>query len=255
MNSNKGYKDIHKNRTFTLKKEISVKKCESQIEDSQIKFEIEKSKLKVGNIKPSVKNSVKRMMKQGFIEWCNEATLHAIPNASRSKHKSHQILYIACFLISTGFCFSYIGRIIITYMRFDTITKMQIINETPSFFPTVSFCNLKMFNKEKSKSYLKNIFLDSNNVSIISQSKYGDNIMKYILDSQAIAQYSLSNDQSSSLKRNLGFELNETMISCTYNWQTCFFEDFKYFYHPLHGSCYSFNQDLPAKTTTISGKI
>ena len=255
MNS-KRYTDIHKNRSLQPKKKILVKSCLSQIEESEIKYEPTTPIVKeVSTVSSPQKNSVKRMAKQAIIEWCDETTLHAIPIASRSKNKSNQLLYLFCFLTSAGFGFSYVGRSIITYLRFDTVTYMQVINETPTFFPTVSFCNLKMLNKESSKSYLQNILFDRNNISIINQSKYGDNILNYLKDTQAIAQYSISNDKSSDLRRNIGFELNETMISCTYNWRSCSLEDFTYFYHPLHGSCYSFNQDLPTKTTILSGPL
>ena len=106
------------------------------------------------------RNSLKFSLKNAILEWCEESTVHALPNAARSKTKIHQIIYICFLLASTGYCIYSVAVTTSSYLNYDSITSMQIINETPTFFPAISFCSMKMLNKVAAKNYLQTILFN-----------------------------------------------------------------------------------------------
>jgi hypothetical protein len=113
-----------------------------------------------------------------------------------------------------------------------------------------------MLNKVTAKDILKTVLLDSNNNTLINLSSYGDDISRYFTDMQASIQFSVAAypNQSESFKKSLGYDLNEMLMFCSYNWQTCAAQDFKYFFNSIYGNCYTFNANLPAKQVSVGGK-
>ena len=176
---------------------------------------------------------------------------HLISNLVRSRNLFSKILFIVCFLISTAYCVYSIARITKSYYKYDTVTSLKIKHEIPTNFPAVSFCNLKAFNKLSSKKYLNK----TNNDLIQNENIYGDDIFEYFNDESEIIESKLSNlNESVNFRRSLGFELKDMLVTCYFNWKKCDLNDFKYFYHPLYGNCFTFNSgDDRIKKVNLQG--
>ena len=203
---------------------------------------------------PNTVNGKIDLFRNAMVEWCENTTIHRLKNFSRSKNVIHKIIFISLLLISTGYCISSISETVISYLKYDFITRMQITNETPAYFPVISFCNLKMLNKLSAKSYLQTILNDANNNSLINKTDYGDNIYGYVNDIETIIQSSVaSEDQTIEFQKSAGYNLSDMLISCSFNWKTCSEKDFKFFFNSIYGSCYSFNADVPPKSVSVQG--
>ncbi|CAF0767718.1 unnamed protein product [Brachionus calyciflorus] len=93
---------------------------------------------------------------------------------------------------------------------FETTSKIQVLTETTSTFPTVTICNANFFTSEYSAQLFKNF---TQNISTIS------NYFHY----------------------NIGDSFDKLIINCQFLTFNCKNEKYwNYFYHRLYGNCYQF---------------
>ena len=51
---------------------------------------------------------------------------------------------------------------------------------------------------------------------------------------------------TSATRKDLGYKIEDMLVSCHFNYQPCTFNNFTYFYHQIYGNCYSFNSGTDA---------
>lgn len=95
-------------------------------------------------------------------------------------------MWISFFILSTSASIHLIYMSFLDYYRFDVITDINVINENPSIFPTITICNLQP-------------------------------------------------------RTSLMFTIDQILIDCTYDRNTCNSSDFDMFNDPYYGICYRFN--------------
>lgn len=83
-----------------------------------------------------------------FKEWCESSSSHGIPNMARSNNYFIFGIWALCFCGSSSFCFWLILQSINQYLDRPVSTNVKVINEVPSLFPSVSFCNLNPINSD-----------------------------------------------------------------------------------------------------------
>ena len=76
----------------------------------------------------------------------NEALLvsscHGLPNMIRTKSKCLLIMWLICFLICSAF-FSYLAILSIAkFFKYEVLTNIEVIYESPAHFPIITICNL-----------------------------------------------------------------------------------------------------------------
>ena len=71
------------------------------------------------------------------------STSHGLPNIFRSQHSAIKLMWICLFTASISMGFYMVTRSIIEYLDFETVTKINVINETPTQFPAITIYNLK----------------------------------------------------------------------------------------------------------------
>ncbi len=69
------------------------------------------------------------------------STAHGIPNLVRNESKFLKVLWIVCFFISLSGCTYFLHNAIIDYFNYKKVTKIDVIYEQPTDFPTISICN------------------------------------------------------------------------------------------------------------------
>ena len=78
---------------------------------------------------------LKEEIKQKFLEWCEYCTTHGIPNIARNQSKLIRLIWIACLLASSTYCFYSIITLMMSYLSYNVLINMQVIEEAPIFFP------------------------------------------------------------------------------------------------------------------------
>ena len=204
-----------------------------------------------------------------ILKWCNNLTIHAIPNIFRTEYLVIRIIWILALLTSSGFCAYMVYGSINNYLQFGVITTIRVTSENPMIFPSITLCNANAFVTEESYSYtdefITNIFgLNSSDILknepklSILYSKY-PLFMRYFASKFFIqnAAFILNETQ----KKSFGFPINKTLISCFFGLNDCDESDFTYYYDFLYGNCYKFNtgkylngSDQELKTISKIGK-
>jgi len=84
--------------------------------------------------------------KKRINELLKGSTAHGIPNIMKSNSLIIKIMWAVFFIASTVAGSYYTIDSILDYLRFNTVTTIQILDEEKSKFPTVSFCGFPKFN-------------------------------------------------------------------------------------------------------------
>ena len=86
------------------------------------------------------RNSFSSKIKHVIKETAEFSTSHGIPNIVRSQSYFLKIMWLLCFLVSSGGCAYLVYRSISNYLEFEVVTKINVLSEVPSPFPSISIC-------------------------------------------------------------------------------------------------------------------
>ena len=132
------------------------------------------------------------------------------------------------------------------YFDYGVITNVKILYEISSDFPDVSFCDLNpyatteglKYSEEKIEEYKS--FLSSINLTNDSRVASDYQIM---LNSRFLTQMSIIS-KDNDFQRNISFPLENMLVQCTFNLETCTSDDFVWFYDAYYGSCFKFDSKI-----------
>jgi hypothetical protein len=95
------------------------------------------------NFKKSEMKSKKRRILKILSNILLSSTSHGIPNMIRTDNKYFKIMYMCFFLICSSLCAYMLAKSVLDYTKYDVVTEIDVIYETPTQFPTITFFNLK----------------------------------------------------------------------------------------------------------------
>ena len=132
------------------------------------------------------------------------------------------------------------------------MSQVQIIDETPTQFPTVTICDSNPFTTTYSYEILNNLTqvltLQSINMSIplpdLGFYRYYINLtsqFSFFLYSFAEA-YMMASTFTYAQRKALGWDLSQVLTECKFNGVKCNFDnDFEWYFSAQYGNCYHFN--------------
>ena len=86
------------------------------------------------------------------------STSHGIPNIVRTKSLFILIMWSFFIITSTVFCSFFVIKAILDYLKYHTITNIQVINENQAQFPTISFCAYPSLNTTLNETIISTYF-------------------------------------------------------------------------------------------------
>jgi len=102
-----------------------------------------------------------KVVKEIFLKWsqnvdinCYQKMLHYGPNNFKI-----QFIWLFILLESTGATFYFISKSMIDYLKYEVMSQTNILNEIPTQFPTVTFCDNNPFTTKEAQLNLE-IFLN-----------------------------------------------------------------------------------------------
>jgi len=133
---------------------------------------LEEQSLIINNGESKVKRIKKRTR-----ELLEVSTTHGLPNIVRAKNLTILIMWIIVTFISTCAGSYFVIDNIIDFLKYNTVTSLETINEQQSQFPTVSICGFTSLNMSIDKLFLRVRFdrIDETNLSKIIE-EYNDNV-------------------------------------------------------------------------------
>ncbi len=116
-------------------------------------------------------------IKQKTYSLLEVSTAHGLPNIVRAKNVIILIMWSIITSLSTCAGLYFVINDIINFLKYDTVTVLEAVNEQHSQFPTISICGYPPLNTSIDKLLLKLRFdrIDETNLSKIFE-EFNDNI-------------------------------------------------------------------------------
>ena len=161
-----------------------------------------------------------------------------------------KIFWFIAFLGGLAVASYYFISSLINYFQYQAAVQITLIQEFPTLFPAVTICNLNPFpNINKLENQLNQSELFN------PESLNSKNIAYYFVEAQENLNRIVANLSPDEKKQAIGFLLNESLISCTFNNKFCDSNYFTTFFDYNNGNCYTFNggENKDILNTTLTG--
>ncbi|RNA38831.1 amiloride-sensitive sodium channel subunit gamma-like [Brachionus plicatilis] len=168
--------------------------------------------------KTSKKILIKKIIKESILS----STGHGFPNIIRSEKWPFKILWILSTLVSIGLCSLLIIQSILLYFSYEVTTKIRVISEFKSEFPTITVCNINFFTTQLITDTFGSDF-NSTPDDFFFDLGFRDKIPKNL----DLKLFGDSKEKLIKTAKESIYSINMSQI--------------KYFYHPEHGNCYQIN--------------
>ena len=171
-----------------------------------------------------------KQKREQIIELIGDFSIHGIPNFVRSTSHASRICWTIVSLISLGVSVYYIQQGILGFLAYDVTTKIRIINEQPTNFPSVTICNIHPFTTVYSVGFLKQSLIDGLMVLNGTDPLSNANLAYQTLGGAMYLARSTAVISSDSVKQKLGFTFDQFVLDCTFNKMKCNISDFDWYY-------------------------
>lgn len=172
--------------------------------------------------------------KQVVSDCCSESTAHGIPHIFRRQNIALKLFWLACTLTSAVVCAWLVAKTITDYNSYETVTKSQMIFETPTLFPTVSICSQNMFTTDWGYYYVSEYNWENNlesNSEWLSRSMFMENdLIKYSLGVHFLDSAFTDDD-----RKSMGIQIGDMILLCYFNNFGCSSYDFYWYWDPYYG--------------------
>jgi hypothetical protein len=188
------------------------------------------STVKPADLSESKWSRINRIARETF----GESTIHGLRNTLKSESYLLKTTWVVLVLISVIYGSYMICLEVNSYIRYPVVSLTRVNYVNSINLPVITVCNLNPFATKTAKQTVlelqKGQLLDNSN---------DPPTLKY-LNARYYASSNALISLNESTKKQFGLTLNETIISCVFNFESCSWEeDFTEFYDPFYGY-YSF---------------
>ncbi len=173
--------------------------------------------------------------------WLDRTSFHGLNKVSRTSSKPIILAWLLLFAITFTYGMLLISSSFSLYFSHKTETSIKFIQKDRLTFPTVTVCNLEMYNsasdrfviREQLRRHLNRTLSYTNReFELGTYFKVGENFYQTL---------PYLNNLTSGEIRNLSYDISEMLISCEFNMVSCGVGDFKEIWNYHYGLCYQFN--------------
>ena len=196
-------------------------------------------------------------LKKIISEMALSTSVHAIPNIIRTPHRKLKIIWIIFFLISTGFCLFLVFKSITTYLEFEITTKIKYIYEPKSVFPAITICNKNPLLTDYAKNMLRDVTKRNNLTDLFdtTENKIESDPTLFSIVVGLGLLYAKSEYLNETEKKKLGYSMDDMLIDCNFEVESCTSNDFVWYYDYNYGNCYRFNSGKNQKGEPVDLKV
>jgi len=189
-------------------------------------------------------NSPSKLVKlrETFEEWSLLTKFDGYSKIFHTKTIPLKIVWLSLFLIFSSLTAYFVFKNISDYLDYETISKIDIINEKPTKFPMISICSANPFTTKRAENLITNITLLNYGHKFDSLGSW-EMITNYSNVYELTKMYTYDKEYSSKNKHLLG---NKIVIKkCSFNNQPCsMHRDISWFFSYYYGNCIRFNRAL-----------
>jgi hypothetical protein len=176
---------------------------------------------------PGMFVEIKEIVKERLMQ----TTAHGFSNIILNNLWMFKLTWICCLMCAFAGCGYLIHKTIADFLDYDVVTTIRKYSDTPVTFPAVSICNSNLVANERAQEYVKNLSVP---LSMIMEMYV--NLQAYV----GISLYSPEYDDS--FRASMGYSLDEFVIECHFNEQSCNYSlHWMWYFDSMYGNCFRFN--------------
>jgi hypothetical protein len=174
-------------------------------------------------------------------------------------------IYLFLFIVSSNaLAFYYIAGSVMSFLDYEVTTTSRTIYEMPTQFPKITLCNRNRFQTKYALDFLHKINININsNVNIFNGNGMKDVDYKVVNELTDNIKYRadgvIRNNFSDLEKKQLGHSLEDILMNCRFDDNSCSSKDFSWTYDSYYGNCYEFNSEKDDKSrkrvSSVAGAI
>jgi acid-sensing ion channel 2 len=205
---------------------------------------------------------VKNLIKETLYNSVAQAIIKII----ETPYFTLKIFLFISVIASSGICSCLIIQLIMGYLSYGVSTTSRTSYETPATFPKVTICNVNPFTTQYAVEYLKKMNQEyDNSIDIfdeVQMSKLDFETKYKLLGNIYWRGIYKMNGLNETEKRKLSHPLEEILVICSFNAQSCDANDFTWYFDPHNGNCWIYNsgqnrtgQRVPLSSNSFPGVI
>jgi hypothetical protein len=167
INQNEQFLTSHDNeigRSRNPKKNSLYDADNDMVNSSRQNSSISKSSsMKKNNIRYRGKRYI---IKKRISEWSKSITAHGLPNIFMSKRVIIKVLWTLALFASITYCIINIYREIVKYFYYEYTTHLETVEDVPSLFPAITFCNINPLITTEAERLVEDIFKSTYNIDL-----------------------------------------------------------------------------------------
>jgi len=105
-------------------------------------------------------------IKKRISEWSKSITAHGLPNIFNSKRVAIKVLWTLALFASITYCLYNIYREIVIYFHYEYTTLLETVEDAPSLFPAITFCNINPLITTEAERLVEDIFKSTYNIDL-----------------------------------------------------------------------------------------
>ena len=172
--------------------------------------------------------------KELFRQFTESTTLHGISHVFSNGSKTRRFIWLICLLASTATFIAVTKNLFSSYLSFDVVTRVTLINRDFEIFPAITICNFNPLRKD----YIER--MNVTEVLALIQNEDGDKNTESLHRTSSILNTSME-----VVLREGGhkMDMGDMLTSCIFQGRQCGEEHFKPVFTRM-GLCYTFNKGI-----------
>ena len=169
-----------------------------------------------------------------FRQFTESTTLHGISHVFGKGSKVRRFIWLICLLGSTASFIAATINLFSSYLSYEVVTRVTLINKDFEIFPAITICNFNPMRKD----YIERMNLTE--VLALVPSEDGDKYIQSLRRAKSVLNTSME-----VILRESGHRMDmENMLSvCSFQGRKCGQEHFKPVFTRM-GLCYTFNKGI-----------
>ena len=177
-------------------------------------------------------------LKAKLVKWSLEVKFDGWAKIFRYKNKFLKFIWLLIFLTFSGLTSYLVCLNMIDYFQHDVVTKIEVISERPTTFPTLTLCNSNPFTTKSDQVLMQNLMYE-----LYGEDINGSDISFYKAYERIQSVTKIAKLRKAFQNKTETFNFN--IVNCKFNKAECDKQsDFNSIYLFDYGYCWQFNSGL-----------
>jgi hypothetical protein len=190
-------------------------------------------------IKPSLKSFIERPSLSILADYMLTTATHGLRNIGGAYTKLHRAFWIITFLAAFGLMLYFVTSCVLQYVAYPTQTSIEIEADRDMAFPAVTVCNSNPYKTDQMNAalvtYAQSIGLNASSLTAFELEELALPLLVDLFNRNQLSEIS-----------NIGFQLENFLLDCSYNGINCS-SNFVGSLSSVYGNCFTFNWEASMK--------